>query len=203
MTEIKPLKYKFLEGISEQTIKEHHDVLYAGYCKKVDQIRDKLKEASKDNVNATYSTWRELNTELTFALNGVKLHEDYFANLGGSGEPTGTIINFIEQDWGSYDEYKADLAACAMAARGWVVTAYDLDDNRLYNFCCDAHNQGCIFNTIPLIVLDVYEHAYYMDYGTKRMAYIQAFMKNVDYEYVNSRIAEYELEKRRSQLKAA
>ncbi len=203
MTEIKPLKYESLEGISEKNLKEHHDVLYAGYVKKVDSIREDLKQASKEGVNATYSNWRELNIELTFALNGVKLHEDYFANLGGDGEPVGDIQKFIEQDWSSYDDYKADLAACGMAARGWVVTAYDLDDNRLYNFCCDAHNQGCIFNTIPLVVLDVYEHAYYMDYGTKRMDYIQAFLKNIDYDFVNARIAEYELEKRRSQLKAA
>lgn len=203
MTEIKPLKYQSLEGLSERQLKEHHDVLYAGYCKKVDEIRGKLKEASKDNVNATYADWRELNLELTFALNAVKLHEAYFANLGGNGEPTGDIMNFIEQDWGSFDNWKADLLASGMGARGWVVCAYDLDDNRLYNFSCDAHNFGCIWNAIPLIVLDVYEHAYFLDYATNRKAYLETFLKNLDFDYVNSRVGEFELVRRRTQLKAA
>lgn len=203
MTEVKPLKYSSLEGLSERQLKEHHDVLYAAYVKKVDEIRGLLKDASKENTNATYHQWRELNLELTFALNGVKLHEAYFANLGGNGKATGDILNFIEQDWGSFEIYKQDLIAGGMTARGWVVTAYDLDDNRLYNFICDAHNQGDVWNAIPLVVLDVYEHAYFIDYGTKRADYLQAFLKNIDFDYVNSRIAEYDLSKRRSQLKAS
>jgi Fe-Mn family superoxide dismutase len=203
MTEIKPLKYQSLDGLSEKQLQEHHDVLYAGYCKKVDEIRSTLKEASKENVNATFAQWRELNTELTFALNAVKLHEAYFANLGGNGEPTADILNFIEQDFGSVENYKADLLASGMGARGWVVTAYDLDDNHLYNFSCDAHNIGCIWNAIPLLVLDVYEHAYFLDYATNRKSYLENFWKNIDFDYINSRLAEFELAKRRSQLKAS
>lgn len=198
MTDIKPLKYTSLEGLSERQLKEHHDVLYAAYVKKVDEIRELLKDASKENPNATYHQWRELNLELSFALNAVKLHEAYFANLGGNGQPSGDILKFIEQDWGLYEAYKEDLLASGMTARGWVVTAYDLDDNRLYNFSCDAHNQGDIWNAIPLVVLDIYEHAYFIDYGTKRADYLQAFLKNLDFDYVNSRISEYELVKRRS-----
>ena len=203
MTEVKPLKYQSLEGFSERQLKEHHDVLYAGYCAKVDDIRTKFKDADTSQANAISSRWRGLSVELTFALNAVKLHEAYFANLGGNGQPDGDILTFIEQDFGSVDEYRFNLMACARAARGWAVTAYDLDDNRVYNFCCDAHNQGDIWNAIPLVVLDVYEHAYFIDYGTDRKSYLQAFWKNVDYGYVNSRIAEFQLIKRRSQLKAA
>ncbi len=203
MTEIKPLKYQSLEGLSERQLKEHHDVLYAGYCKKTDEIRAKQKDVSKENVNPTYSPWRELNTELSFALNGVKLHEAYFANLGGDGAPTGDIMNFLEQDWGSFDNWKQDLLTCGMSARGWVVCAYDLDDNRLYNYSCDAHNIGCIWNAVPLVVLDVYEHAYFIDYGTDRKSYLQAFIKNIDFDFVNSRIGEFDLVRRRTQLKAA
>ncbi len=203
MGEVIPLKYKSLEGLSERQLKEHHDVLYSGYVKKVDEIRNALNATSKDNVNTTYADFRELKLELSFALNGVKLHEAYFANMGGNSKATGDILNLIELDWGSFEEWQRNLKASAMGARGWVVTAYDLDDNRLHNFSCDAHNQGNIWNAIALVVLDVYEHAYFIDYGTDRKSYLESFMKNLDFDYVNRKIKDFDLMQRRSQFKAA
>src|SRR3989344_1257835 len=112
----KKLIYATLEGLSEKQLKEHHDVLYAGYVKKIDEIEEKLKKVDLATANATYSDLRE------------------FKALG-------------------------------LAARGWVVLGYDLDEKRLKNIVCDTHNQGGVWNMTALLVMDVYEHAYFIDYA--------------------------------------
>jgi Fe-Mn family superoxide dismutase len=195
----KPLKYKELPGLSEKQLAEHHDVLYAGYVKKVNELRAKLAGVDLANVNATYSDLREMKVEETFALNGVKLHERYFDNLGGpGGAPSGPVAELIAADFGSYEKWAAEFAACGLAARGWVVLAYDLDENRLMNVVCDVHNQGGIWNCVPLLVLDVYEHAYFIDYATARKKYVETFMKDVDWAPANAMIEKLDLMKFRS-----
>ncbi|MBE3556303.1 MAG: superoxide dismutase [Firmicutes bacterium] len=189
----KPLKFEELDGISKEQLKQHHDVLYVGYVNKTNEIRNKLENVDRSAANQTYSDLRELKSELSFALNGVKLHEWYFDNLGGKNQPTGKIAELINRDFGSFENYLADLKATGIAARGWVVTAYDLDSGKLFNYLCDAHNQGGIWNCIALLVLDTYEHAYFLDYGTKRPDYIDAFVRNIDWDEVNARIEKYHL----------
>lgn len=184
--EIKELNYKSLLGISEKQLKEHHDVLYAGYVKKLDGIRAELDNVSKEGANATYSVFRGLKLEETFALNAIRLHEFYFENLGGDGFVKDKIRGQIDKDFGSFELWKEDFIACGMSARGWVILAED-KDGKLYNYISDFHSHGGIWNAEPLLVLDVYEHAYFIDYGTKRKDYIEAFMKNVDWEVVEQR----------------
>jgi Fe-Mn family superoxide dismutase len=194
----KPLKYKELPGLSEKQLSEHHGVLYAGYVKKTNEIRAKLATVDLTNVNATYSDLRELKVEETFALNGVKLHEAYFDNLGGAGAaPTGTIADWIMADFGSYEKWAAEFAACGMAARGWVVLAFDMEEGRLMNIVTDIHNQGGIWGAVPLLVLDVYEHAYFLDYATARKKYLETFMSNLDWNPANAAIEKYGLAKLR------
>ena len=177
----KALKYKKLDGLSEKQLSEHHDVLYAGYVKKVNEIRSKLMNVDKTTTNATYSDLRELKVEESFALNGVKLHEGYFDNMGGKGgKASGDVGKWIESDFESYEKWEEEFRALGIAARGWVVLAFDLDDGMLHNYICDVHNQGGIWNCVPLLILDVYEHAYFIDYGTGRKSYIETFMKNID-----------------------
>lgn len=190
----KKLSYTTLEGLSEKQLKEHHDVLYAGYVKKIDEIEEKLKKVDLATANATYSDLRELKVEETFALNGVKLHEGYFDNMHeGSGEPSGAIKTLIEHDFGSYDKWLAEFKALGLTARGWVVLGYDLDEKRLKNIVCDTHNQGGVWNMTALLIMDVYEHAYFIDYATARKAYIEAFFKNIHWEFVNSLLAKYKI----------
>lgn len=190
---VKALKYKSLDGLSEKQIAEHHDVLYAGYVKKINEIRSKLTSVNRETANATFSDLRELKIEETFAINGVKLHEGYFDNLGGNGKASGDALKMIEKSFGSFESWQNDFIACGLVSRGWVVLAYDLDDKRLYNYICDVHNQGGVWNCIPLLVLDVYEHAYFIDYGTARKKYIEIFMKNIDWGFVNNLIKRYKL----------
>ena len=194
MREVKKLKYTELDGLSEKQLKEHHDVLYAGYVKKIGEIEEKLKTVDLSSTNATYSDLRELKMEETFALNGVKLHEGYFDNMVGSGnKPSGKILEMIAQNFGSYENWEKEFKAMGLCARGWVVLGYDLDEKKLKNILCDSHNQGAPWNMLALLIMDVYEHAYFIDYATGRKAYIEAFFNNIDWKYVDMRISEYSL----------
>jgi len=187
----KPLTYKSLPGISEKQLTEHHDVLYAGYVKKINEIRQKLASVDKTTANATYSDLRELKVEETFALNGVKLHESYFEDLGGDGKAHGQALTLIERDFGSFEKWAEEFKAEGLTSRGWVVLAYDLDEKRLFNVVCDLHNQGGIWASVPILVLDVYEHAYFIDYATGRKSYIEAFMKNINWKAMNDALSRY------------
>ncbi len=185
---VKQLSYKSLPGLSEKLLSEHHDVLYAGYVKKLNEIRSKLETADRSEANASYSLFGELKREETFTANAIKLHEAYFDNLGGNGEPSGAMLELINRDCGGVDRWQAEMTASGIAARGWVVAAYDLDIDCLITYTCDAHNLGCIWNAIPLVVLDVYEHAYYLDYATGRKGYIEAVLKNLNFANANELI---------------
>lgn len=192
--QVKPLKYKELPGLSEKQLSEHHDVLYAGYVKKTNEIRGKLATVDLAAANATHSDLRELKVEETFALNGVKLHERYFDNLGGKGgAPAGAIADLIMRDFESFEKWAAEFMACGMAARGWTVLAYDLEEKRLMNIVCDIHNQGGVWGQVPLLVLDIYEHAYFIDYATGKKKYIEAFMQIIDWSAVNAQLEKFDL----------
>ncbi|MBI4020439.1 MAG: superoxide dismutase [Candidatus Aenigmarchaeota archaeon] len=192
MTDTKPLKYKKIDGfLSEKQLAEHHDVLYAGYVKKIDEIREKLKSVTLDTANATFSDLRELKIEETFATNGVRLHEWYFDNMGDVAKAHGDILKLIERDFGSFEAWAKEFAACGLVSRGWVVLAYDLADGRLHNYVCDVHNQGGVWGCIPLLILDVYEHAYFIDYATSRKKYVELFMQHINWSFVNELLGKY------------
>ena len=190
MLEVKPLKYKELPGLTEKQLSEHHDVLYAGYVKKYNEICEKLKTTDLDSANGAYSEIRELQLEKSFALNGVKLHELYFENMtDNTRECSGAIKDMIEARWGSVDAWAKEFASTGISSRGWVVLGWDNDQKQLDTFLCDVHNQGGIWNTAPVLIMDVYEHAYFLDYATARKDYISAFMKLIDWDVVNERIS--------------
>ncbi len=195
MHQPKPLNYTELPGLSERQLKEHHDVLYAGYVKKVGEIEENLKTIDVSTANGTYSDLRELKMEETFAINGVKLHEGYFDNMiSGGNIQDGAIKAMIERDFGSYEAWEKEFKAMGLCARGWVVLGYDLDEKKLKNILCDSHNQGGVWNMIALMIMDVYEHAYFLDYATARKAYIEAFFKNINWMEVDRRIGKYAIE---------
>lgn len=193
--ESKPLKYQELSGISAKQLAEHHDVLYTGYVKKYNEINSKLIEVDLTSSNQTFSELRELNVEKTFALNGVKLHEAYFDGLTPKAQatPDGKIAELIEHHFGSFEKWLAEFKALGLAARGWVVLAYDLQREVLENYICDAHNQGGVWNCVALIILDVYEHAYFLDYATARKDYIEAYLKNINWVEINQRLSQFKL----------
>ncbi len=184
----KDLKPARLEGISQRQIDEHHDVLYKGYVNKLNEIEAKVAEADPAEANGTYSLIRELKKEEVFAANAIRLHEGYFENLGGAGgRPAGPIADLIEKDFGSYEKWEAEFRGLGLAARGWVVLAFDWTDRKLRNYLSDVHFEG-VWDCSPLLILDVYEHAYFLDFGTARKAYIETFMKNINWDVVNGRV---------------
>jgi len=188
--ERKPLPFnKQLIGISEKAIEIHHDKLYTGYINKRNEIEEKLTQVDRSAANATYSEYGELKREESFAANGVVLHEYYFSVLGGEGQASGELITEIEKHFGSYEKWLEDFKAAGMVSRGWVVLAYDHNTGKLHNYLCDAHNQGGIWGAMPIVVLDMYEHAYFIDYGSDRKTYIEDYMKNLNWEKANELFA--------------
>lgn len=190
----KPLKFEpdTLQGISQKTIDIHYGKLYQGYVAKYNEVLQKLKIAAfsdqLEKANQSFSDWRSLQNSETFTLDAILLHEMYFANLGGNGSYKGLEIEkaIIEQ-YGSVDAFKNILVASGMSARGWVVVAFNSLDNKIHCYACDVHNQGAIWGAIPVLILDVYEHAYFIDYGSDRKSYIEAFWKNLDWSVINDR----------------
>ncbi len=191
---VKPLKFKVLDGFSEKQLSEHHDVLYAGYVKKLNEIEPLLEKTDKSKANATFSEVGELKRQQVFATNAIKLHEGYFDNLGAANPPSGKIVDLIKRDFGSLEKWQEDFGAAGIAARGWVVLGFDWDDLRLHNYSCDYHSQG-VWNCTTVLILDVYEHAYFIDFATSRKKYIEAFLKNVDWNWVNQRVEKLGIEK--------
>src|SRR3989338_1813538 len=208
MSETNPLPYQPADGIkngvSENAMLIHHDKLYAGYvakkdeiCDKLAQLREKIIKGEASGGNATYSELRSLKDAETFATNGVYLHEWYFDALGGDGvtDKAPELSKTVSAKWGSVENFMKYLSECAMATRGWSLLAWDTKEGELKIYNADAHNQGGVWGCLPIIVLDIYEHAYFMDYGSDRKKYIEDFWKNFSWG-----VAE-ELYKKVSQMK--
>jgi Fe-Mn family superoxide dismutase len=192
--ELKPALYE-LDGISRETIEAHYK-LYQGYVAKRNEILTKLAGVDLASANQVYSEVRALKVDFTFAVGGIKNHEIYFEHLGGNGgDPGGLFGDLVKRDFGSAADWKADLKATGMGGRGWAWTAYDWDEGRLFNYIGDAQNTFPVWNVTPLVALDVYEHAYFMDFATDRGAYIDKFFDNLDYAVVNDWVQKYGIRK--------
>ncbi|HEX8984706.1 MAG TPA: superoxide dismutase [Bryobacteraceae bacterium] len=177
-----------LDGISARTMTEHYK-LYQGYVNKYNEILGKIDTADRSSANQTFSDIRSLKVDFSFAVGGVKNHELYFGHLGGKGgEPPAEIKRQLEKDFGSVEKWMADLKATGMASRGWAWTAWDRDWGYLFNYAGDAQNTYPVWNAVPVVGLDVYEHAYYIDFGSARAGYIDVFFKNLQWSAVGENL---------------
>jgi Fe-Mn family superoxide dismutase len=192
--ELKPALFE-LDGISRAAVEAHYK-LYEGYVNKRNEILGKLAAVDLASANQVYSEIRALKVELSFAIGGIKNHEIYFEHLGGDGgDPGGLVGHLIKRDFGSVAAWRADLKATGMAGRGWAWTAYDWDEGRLFNYVGDTQNTFPIWNATPLVALDVYEHAYFLDYQTDRAGYIEAFFDNLDWPTIDDWASRYQIPK--------
>ena len=190
--ELKPQLLE-LDRISRASVEAHYK-LYQGYIAKRNEILAQLADVDLASANQVYSAIRALKVDLSFAIGGIKNHEIYFEHLGGDGgDPTGLAGQLITRDFGSVEAWRSDLKATGMGGRGWAWTAYDWDEGRLFNYIGDAQNTFPIWNATPLVALDVYEHAYFLDYQTDRASYIDAFFDNLDWDTINDWVSKYQI----------
>ncbi len=178
------------KNLSEKALEIHKEKLYQGYVKKSEEISGELRkfalgEKTLDTANQTYSELRGLKEGETFAKNGKNLHEWYFEILDGDGQTKGELADELTKLFGSVESFKKYFKANGLVARGWAVLCWDIKDQGLRIYIGDAHNHGGVWGVIPLIVLDVYEHAYFMDYGSDRGAYIDDFFTSLNWEKAN------------------
>lgn len=176
-------------GISKQTHDEHLK-LWQGYANKTNEIRKALAEMEIDpsKGNQIFSQMRALKVNYAFAYGGLINHNVYFDTIGGQGgEATGKVADLIKEAYGSFDNWAADWKTTGMAGRGWVFLGYDYTEQRVHNYIGDAQDTFPAWNNTLLLAMDVYEHAYYLDFQTARMKYIEAFMQVIDWDAVNAR----------------
>jgi len=170
-----------LDGISRKTVEEHLK-LYVGYVNKTNEIMDKLSKVDLTTANQVFSDARALKVELSFAVGGMQNHELYFGHLAkGGGDPSGELRRQLEKDFGSVENFLKDLKASGLAGRGWAWTVWFPAAGRLINWVGDSQNTYLSWDLRPILALDVYEHAYFLDYNVNRGAYIDAFFKNLDW----------------------
>ncbi len=178
-------------GLSTSQLNQHQK-LYAGYVEKRNQIDEKLKFVDRNNAaNNTYSPFRSLKISQTFARNGTLLHELYFENLHAGKKIQSETEQLLIKNFGSIAAFKKDLIECASCSRGWVITSYCIDDGSVKNFVLDANNKNVPMLTIPILVIDVYEHAYMIDFGINRQAYLKTMWDNIDWDVVNKRVTKW------------
>jgi superoxide dismutase, Fe-Mn family len=183
-----------LDGISRRTMEDHYK-LYEGYARKANECRRILNEIDYANAegNQVYSHLRAVSVGYTFALLGFKNHELYFGHLGGEGgEPTGRFAELVESEFtGGLESWHHSVRKAALAARGWVLVGYDLNDGSVFNYILDSQNLWAVYNMVPVLAIDVYEHAYVADFGATpdgRKRYVDAFFRNVDWDHVNRQL---------------
>lgn len=183
-----PFDPKKLSGLSERLLVSHHDNNYAGAVNNLNKVEAELARVTKDTPAFVVGGLKE--RELTFT-NSLILHELYFGNLGGNGKAGGAVRQAIVERYGSYDRWESEFRASGMSlagGSGWVILASNFQTGELRTYWSGHHTQAVAFGA-PLLVMDMYEHAYQMDYGAAAAKYIDAFFANVHWEEVDQRLA--------------
>lgn len=176
-----------LNGLSERMISSHHENNYGGAVKNLNRVEQELTHITKDTPPFIVAALRE--RELTFR-NSKTLHEAYFANLGGDGRRSGAIETALGQAYGTTARWEEHFRATALGlggGSGWVVLNWELDTGLLRTCASGNHTQALALG-VPLLVLDMYEHAYQMDFGAGAAKYIDAFFNNTLWDAVNRRL---------------
>ena len=178
-----------MEGFSETLLKNHF-TLYQGYVTNTNKLSDLLHSMLKEG-KAGIPEYSELKRRFGFEFNGMRLHEYYFENLGGKAylDKSGTLAKKVAADYGSYDAWEQDFKATGkMRGIGWVILYQDNVTGWLFNQWINEHEVGHFAGCFPILVMDVFEHAFITDYGLKRADYIEAFFKNINWNVVEGRL---------------
>ena len=175
-----------LKGLSEKLLRSHYDNNYAGAFRRLGQIESMLSGLPKD---APGFQLKGLKMEELIATNSVILHEQYFGNLGGDGKASGTIQQAIAKQYGGFDKWDQEFRATSNTlggGSGWAILSFNLRDGQLRNYIAFDHTDNVAFGC-PILVNDMFEHAYHMDYGSAAARYVDAFMENINWSECNRR----------------
>ncbi|QQS61740.1 MAG: superoxide dismutase [Candidatus Moraniibacteriota bacterium] len=186
-----PKKFEHLLGISgmSEDLLRNHFTLYEGYVANVNKLQDSLIELRR-NEKFIVPEYAEMNRRFGWEWNGMRLHELYFGNLTKEKSflLEGKLKEAFKKEWGSLEVWEKDFRSMAvMRGIGWIVLYYDPQEDQFFNVWINEHDGGHLSGSIPLLVMDVFEHAYMIDYGLKRVDYIEIFMKAIDWRVVESR----------------
>lgn len=183
-----PKDFSHLLGIAgmSDALLNNHFTLYQGYVKQTNALMEKFK-----TLEVGTPEYAELHRRFGWEWNGMRLHELYFGNMikGGASLSEGTLKQKIEATWGSVENWQKEFVAVgAMRGIGWAVLAHDKAEDKLFNVWINEHATGHLAGATPLLVMDVFEHAFMLDYGVKRADYINAFMSSIDWNATEERI---------------
>jgi Fe-Mn family superoxide dismutase len=178
-----------MEGFSDTLLKNHF-TLYQGYVTNTNKVSDALSQLLKEGKAGT-PEYAELKRRFGWEFNGMRLHEYYFENLGGKGgiNKTGKLYQKLVDSFGSYEAWEKDFKATgAMRGIGWAILYQDILSGNFINFWINEHDVGHPSGGMPILIMDVFEHAFMIDYGLKRADYIESFFKNIRWEDVEKRL---------------
>ncbi|MBI5140370.1 MAG: superoxide dismutase [Candidatus Vogelbacteria bacterium] len=190
MYEEKKFNLTGLRGLSDKQISEHLK-LYSGYVKNVNGLAEKLDPMQKME-NADAYTIAELRRRLGFEFNGMRLHEYYFENLGGNNQsPESDLAKMVESQYGTPDNWSKEFKTAGMARGiGWVILYYDPEIKKLHNVWITDHEVGHLAGLPIILAMDVWEHAYLLDYlPSQKREYIEAFFSNINWKVAEERFA--------------
>ena len=178
-----------MQGFSDTLLKNHF-TLYQGYVTNTNKLMDTLSQMLKEGKTAT-PEFAELKRRFGWEFNGMRLHEYYFENLGGKAglDKGGKLFKKISEDFGNYENWEKEFKGVGtMRGIGWVILYQDSATGNLINFWINEHDAGHPAGCNPILILDVFEHAFMIDYGLKRADYIEAFFKNIDWKAAEGRL---------------
>lgn len=187
--QLKPLRHKEVPGfLSAAQIAPHHTAHYGGALKAFTSIDAKFEDSFAKGTAIDAAAFETMQRQKSSRGNSVLLHEMYFDGLAlKASEPVEDVRKAIEKRFGSLDKWSADFIASAKAAAGWAMLVLHPVNGRLYNVVSDEHAQGPLWLAMPLVVIDVYEHAFYIDYQNRKAEYVEKFMKFIDWQEANRR----------------
>jgi Fe-Mn family superoxide dismutase len=187
---LKALKYEEVKGfLSKDQVSIHHSAHYGGAVKSLATIEAELETADRAKANANWADVRELKREQVHAMNSVVMHELYFDGIAASPvDPTEPSLDALKKRFGSLDKWVDDFKAAAVCARGWAMLVHQPVNGRLYNIVTDVHDVGPMVFGVPIVVIDCYEHAFYVDYRNKKGDYVSAYPKFIDWTEVERRV---------------
>ena len=185
----KPLKHKEIPGfLSAAQISPHHTAHYGEALKAVVSADAKLEESSKSGVAVDPAAFAHLKRVVNSRGNSVVLHEFYFDGLAMNAiDPHPNVRSAIEQRFGSLEKWSTDFIASAKEAAGWAMLVKHPINGKLYNVISDEHAMGVLWMATPIVVIDTYEHAFYIDYQNRKAEYVEKFMAHIDWNEANAR----------------